>query len=125
MSNVPRTRRIDEQLKQELSLLIRKEIGDSRIMMISITFVKVVRDLSQAKVLVTYLGPKEERSEMIDLLNEYAPMFQRMLGKILKLRKIPKFEFAYDEQLEKGNELSALITEAIQEDEAKSKDHDE
>lgn len=125
MSNVPRTRRIDEQLKQELSLLIRKEIGDSRIMMISITFVKVVRDLSQAKVLVTYLGPKEDRKEMIDLLNEYAPMFQRMLGKILKLRKIPKFEFAYDEQLEKGNELSALITEAIQEDEAKSKDHDE
>ena len=125
MANISRTRRIDEQLKQELSLLIRKEIGDSRIMMISITFVKVVRDLSQAKVLVTYLGPKEDRKEMIDLLNEYAPMFQRMLGKILKLRKIPKFEFAYDEQLEKGNELSALITEAIQEDEAKSKDHDE
>lgn len=125
MSNVPRTRRIDEQLKQELSLLIRREIGDSRIMMISITLVRVVRDLSQAKVLVTYLGPKEDRKAMIDLLNEYSPMFQRMLGKILKLRKIPKFEFAYDEQLEKGNELSALITEAIQEDEAKSKNNDE
>ena len=125
MSNVPRTRRIDEQLKQELSLLIRKEIGDARIMMVSITLVRVVRDLSQAKVLVTYLGPKEERDEIIALLNEYAPVFQRMLGKVLKLRKIPKFEFAYDEQLEKGNELSALITEAIQEDEAKNKDHDE
>jgi len=125
MANISRTRRIDEQLKQELSMLIRKEIGDSRIMMISITFVKVVRDLSQAKVLVTYLGPREERDEMIDLLNEYASMFQRMLGKVLKLRKIPKFEFEYDEQLEKGNELSALITEAIQEDEAKNKDHDE
>lgn len=125
MSNVPRTRRIDEQLKQELSLLIRKEIGDARIMMVSITLVRVVRDLSQAKVLVTYLGPKEERDEIIALLNEYAPVFQRMLGKVLKLRKIPKFEFAYDEQLEKGNELSALITEAIQEDEAKNKDHNE
>lgn len=125
MSNVPRTRRIDEQLKQELSLLIRKEIGDARIMMVSITLVRVVRDLSQAKVLVTYLGPKEERDEIVALLNEYAPVFQRMLGKVLKLRKIPKFEFAYDEQLEKGNELSALITEAIQEDEAKNKDHDE
>lgn len=125
MSNVPRTRRIDEQLKQELSLLIRKEIGDARIMMVSITLVRVVRDLSQAKVLVTYLGPKEERDEIIALLNEYAPVFQRMLGKVLKLRKIPKFEFAYDEQLEKGNELSALITEAIQEDEAKNKDYNE
>jgi len=125
MANISRTRRIDEQLKQELSLLIRKEIGDARIMMISITFVKVVRDLSQAKVLVTYLGPVEERPAMIDLLNEHASIFQRMLGKVLKLRKIPKFEFAYDEQLEKGNELSALITEAIQEDEAKNKEHDE
>ncbi|WP_018122957.1 30S ribosome-binding factor RbfA [Wohlfahrtiimonas chitiniclastica] len=125
MANISRTRRIDEQLKQELSLLIRREIGDSRVMMISITLVKVVRDLSQAKVLVTYLGPVEERAEMVALLNEYAPLFQRMLGKVLKLRKIPKFEFVYDEQLEKGNELSALITEAVQEDEARHKDHDE
>lgn len=125
MTNVPRTRRIDEQLKQELSLLMRKEISDPRAMMISITLVKVVRDLSQAKVLVTYLGPAEERDEMIALLNEYGSTFQRMLGKILKLRKIPKFEFVYDELLEKGNELSALITEAIQEDEAKSKNNDE
>ncbi len=125
MANISRTRRIDEQLKQELSTLIRREVGDSRAMMISITLVKVVRDLSQAKVLVTYLGPNEERKEMVGVLNEHASTFQRMLGKILKLRKIPKFEFAYDEQLEKGNELSALITEAIQEDEAKNKERDE
>ncbi len=125
MADYSRTKRIDEQLKQELSLLIRKEIGDPRAMMISITLVNVVRDLSQAKVLVTYLGPKEERDEMVDLLNEYAPTFQRQLGKILKLRKIPKFEFAYDIQLERGNELSALITEAVHEDEEKAHHDDE
>lgn len=125
MADYSRTKRIDEQLKQELSLLIRKEIGDPRAMMISITLVNVVRDLSQAKVLVTYLGPKEERDEMVALLNEYAPTFQRQLGKILKLRKIPKFEFAYDIQLERGNELSALITEAVHEDEEKAHHDDE
>lgn len=120
MSNNSRLKRIDEQLRQELSMLIRKEISDSRAMMVSITLVETVRDFSQAKVYVTYLGPAEERNDVIDMLHEYGPEFRRQLGKILRLRTIPRFHFIYDDLLEKSNAMTSLITEAIRSDELKA-----
>lgn len=120
MSNNSRLKRIDEQLRQELSMLIRKEISDSRAMMVSITLVETVRDFSQAKVYVTYLGPAEERGDVIDMLHEYGPEFRRQLGKILRLRTIPRFHFIYDDLLEKSNAMTSLITEAIRSDELKA-----
>ena len=120
MSNNSRLKRIDEQLRQELSMLIRKEISDSRASMVSITLVETVRDFSHAKVYVTYLGPEEERGEIIDLLHEYAQEFRRQLGKILRLRTIPRFHFIYDDLLEKSNAMTSLITEAIRSDEQKA-----
>ncbi|MHC5225150.1 30S ribosome-binding factor RbfA [Ignatzschineria sp. LJL83] len=120
MSNNSRLKRIDEQLRQELSMLIRKEISDPRASMVSITLVETVRDFSHAKVYVTYLGPEEERGEIIDLLHEYAQEFRRQLGKILRLRTIPRFHFIYDDLLEKSNAMTSLITEAIRSDEQKA-----
>ncbi len=120
MSNNSRLKRINEQLRQELSLLIRKDMSDPRAMMVSITLVETVRDFSQAKVYVTYLGPEEERGEIIDLLHDYGPEFRRQLGKILRLRTIPRFHFVYDDLLEKSNAITSLITEAIRSDEMKA-----
>lgn len=114
-----RIKRIDQQLKEELSFLIRKDIYDARAQMISITQVDMVRDYSVAKVYVTYLGPLSEREEIIDLLHHHGGDFRRKLGKALRLHTIPRFHFVYDNLLEKSNELSSLIEEAIHEDEAK------
>lgn len=117
-----RLKRINEQLRQELSLLIRKDVSDSRVLMVSVTQVDTVRDFSQAKVYITYLGPDEERKEIIALLHEYAPEFRRQLGKILRLRTIPRFHFVYDDLLEKSNAITSLITEAIRSDEMKAEE---
>lgn len=101
-------------------MLIRQEIHDPRALMVSITLVETVRDFSQAKVYITYLGPTEERDEIIDLLHQYGGEFRRQLGKILRLRTIPKFHFVYDDLLERSNKISSLISEAIRSDEAKA-----
>ncbi len=121
-NNNSRLKRINEQLRQELSLLIRKDISDPRALMVSVTLVEMVRDYSQAKVFVTYLGPEEERKEIIALLHEYAQEFRRQLGKILRLRTIPRFHFVYDDLLEKSNAITSLIHEAIRTDEKKAEE---
>lgn len=125
MTDIARTQRIAEQLRQELSILLRREFSSPDINMVSITLVKVVRDLSQATVYVTYLGDKEKRPMIMQRLVEIAPMLRKMLGKILRLRTIPKFIFVYDEVFEKGLELSNLIASAIATDEKKAEDHPE
>lgn len=116
MADVSRTRRIGEQLKQEIALKIRTEVKDPRAPMISVTVVDVVRDLSQAKVLVTYLGPVEHRLEIMEALKNAAGSIRTALGKTLRLRTIPKLYFSYDEQLEKSTALSALISQAVAKD---------
>ena len=58
----PRTRRIGEQIRRELAELIRAEIRDPRMAMVSMTTVEVSRDLAHAKVYICllYTSPAHE-----------------------------------------------------------------
>ncbi len=109
----PRTRRIAEQLKRELAELLRSEADDPRLALVSITNVVVSRDLAHAKVYVTLLGYEDQRSEVVEALNCLAPELRRLLGRILRLRVIPRLVFYYDEVIERGAALSALIDRAV------------
>lgn len=109
----PRTRRIAEQLKRELAGLLRSEADDPRLALVSITSVVVSRDLAHAKVYVTLLGYEDQRSEVVEALNCLAPELRRLLGRILRLRVIPRLVFYYDEVIEHGAALSALIDRAV------------
>ncbi len=122
MADSTRLRRIGEQLRQELASVIYSEL-DTKLRMVSITVVKVVRDLSQATVYVTFLGDSSQRAAIVKQLNDHNGLFRSLLGKRLKLRTIPKFIFVYDEVMEKGNQLTQLIQQAISQDAEKSANH--
>jgi len=109
----PRTRRVAEQMRRELAELLRREIRDPRMTMVSITSVEVTRDLAYAKVYVTILGDPAEREEMMEALNQAAPLLRRDLGRQMRIRTVPRLEFLYDEVVERGARLSALITQVV------------
>lgn len=113
IKTIPRTRRIGEQLRRELAELIRDELGDPRLALVSMTSIEVSRDLAYARIYVTLLGDPRERTERVAELNRAAPLLRRELGRRLHLRTIPKLEFRYDEVVEHGAHLSALIDAAI------------
>ncbi len=108
-----RTDRIGAQLQRELADLIHNQLGDSRLKMITLQEVRVVRDLSQATVFFTLLGDTLERKETQNLLRELAPHLRKELGRRLRLRTIPQLHFTYDESVERGAQLSALIERAV------------
>ncbi|PWV59254.1 30S ribosome-binding factor RbfA [Plasticicumulans acidivorans] len=119
-----RTRRLGEQIRRDLSLLIRQEIDDRRAAMVSITLVEVARDLSHAKVYVTYIGERDERKEMLAMLNAAAGVLRQQLGRGLHIRTVPRLAFEYDESIERGSDLDALIRKAVAEDQARHRDDD-
>ena len=121
----PRTRRVGEQLRRELAQLTRDEIRDPRVAMVSITGVDVSRDLAHAKVYVTFLGDAGERSDLVGLLNQAAPMLRRELGRRMRIRAIPQLRFLYDDVIEQGARLDSLISAAVAADAARHQDHDE
>ena len=119
-----RSRRVGEQLKRELAELIRDQ-GDERLNLASITAVEVTRDMAYGKVFITLLDEPTARPAAVERLNQLAPAFRRQLGKTLRLRTIPKLTFLYDEAVERGAELSALIDNAVKADRAAAAGRDD
>jgi ribosome-binding factor A len=116
----PRTRRVGEQMQRELSALIRQEVKDPRVGMVTVSAVEVTRDLAHAKVFITVLGDAETRDASLAALNKAAGFLRHELGQRMLTRTVPQLRFVYDESIERGSRLSALIDTAV-----KSDRHDE
>lgn len=111
-----RTRRVAEQLRRELSELIREEVKDPRLGAVTITDVRVSRDLGHAKVFVGFLGSDQRVADKLAVLNHAAGFLRRELGRRVKLRVVPLPHFEYDDALDRGPALDRLIDEAIEAD---------
>jgi len=112
----PRTRRVGEQIQRELAELIRTELRDPRLGMVSISSVQVSRDMAHAKIHVSVLGNEQQVSDSLGVLNHAAGFLRHKLGKILHMRVIPALRFYHDRSLEEGARLGALINKAIASD---------
>jgi ribosome-binding factor A len=108
----PRSSRIAEQLQRELSELIRRQVKDPRVHLVTITDVDVSPDLSNAKVLISVLGSDSPQPEVTNALNHAAGFLRHTLGRTLKLRSIPELRFQYDDTLDRAARLDALIKRA-------------
>ena len=111
-----RTERLSEQVRRELSELIRREIKDPRVGMVSITDVRVSRDLSHAKVYITRIGAPEDRDPAVQALNHAAGFLKRELGRSMHVRSVPNLRFQYDTAVEEGARMETLIDRAIASD---------
>lgn len=109
----PRARRVGELLQRELAQLIQEELNDPRVGLVTVSHVEVSPDLRQAKVYVTILAEEKNIQEQLKILNKAAGFLQHGLSQRVKLRSIPRLRFVYDDSIERGRHLSALIEEAV------------
>jgi len=102
--------RVGSLLRDELTNVILRGTKDPRIdTLVSITELEVSRDLSLAKVYVSYYGSKEKREEIIRALNHAAGFFQREVAARVRLRFTPHFVFVYDESIERGFRVTETL----------------
>jgi ribosome-binding factor A len=114
-----RTDRVAEQIQRELADLIRLEVKDPRVRMVTVTGVEVARDYSHAKIFYTTL---EGANDLVQQGLERASGFLRsQLAHAMKLRITPQLHFVYDPSIEHGAHLSQLIDQAVASDRARSK----
>jgi ribosome-binding factor A len=116
MSNkaFPRAKRIAQRIQQTLSELIRRELRDPRLGMVTLTEVRVSKDLSYAKVYFSVLGAQPQQAQ--EILEAAAPLLRGPLGRALGIRHSPELRFVQDKLIESGAHLSALITRAVKDD---------
>ena len=111
-----RTIRISEEVRRELSELIR-EIKDPRLpLMTSITNVKVTKDLRYADVWFSVLGKQEDISKAAEALESASGFLRRELAHRLSLRYTPELRFKSDDSIEHGVYMSSLINKTVTKD---------
>jgi|SRR5688500_13998639 ribosome-binding factor A len=112
----PRSRRIAEQVQRELSGIIRLELKDPRVGMITITDVEVTLDQKVAKVFFTLLGDESKIEETTRGLQHAAGFLRSQLAQRFEMRSVPQLQFVYDASVERGVRLSRLIDVAVADD---------
>lgn len=108
-----RTDRVAEQIRRDLSELIRAELRDPRVQQVSITAVEVTPDYAHAKVFYTALVGESEREALAQGLKRAAGFLRHELSRQLMLRTVPELHFEYDTSVERGISLSSLIDSAV------------
>lgn len=108
-----RLSRIADQIQRELAELVRLEVRDPRVRLVTLTGVELSRDQSHAKVFFTTLGPATDIPEVLEGLDRAAGFLRSSLSKRLSTRKVPELHFTHDPSVEHGVRLSRLIDEAV------------
>ena len=103
--------RINEEVKREVSNIIQNEIKDPRLTaMVSVTDVKVTRDLRYAKVFVSIFGKNdEEKNNTFVALKNASGYIRKEIGQRINLRYKPQIIFELDDSINYGMHIEELI----------------
>jgi ribosome-binding factor A len=104
-----RPTRVGEQIREDLTELLTREVHDPGIGFLTITHVRVTPDLHQARVYYTTLGDQKARRESARALERAAPFLRRQLGRRLRLRHTPELEFFFDESIERHDRIEQIL----------------
>jgi ribosome-binding factor A len=113
MKSFSRTSRIADQMQRDLAQLIRTELKDPRVGLVTIQSVDVSPDYSHAKIFFTQLGEAKDAKACTEALNHAAGFLRHHIAERLGMRTMPVLHFVYDESVERGIHLSQLIDTAI------------
>ncbi len=106
-----RSDRVSSQMQKELSLILQREVKDSRLGFITINEVLVSKDLAVAKVYFTVLNTDQDGKKIqVKYLNELAPIIRHALAKRMRLRHISELRFYYDDSFDTGMRVAELLT---------------
>ncbi len=109
-------RRVAEQIHRELAELIRLELKDPRVGLITLTDVEVTPDYAHAKVFFTHAGRGAPARTSSRACKQAAGFLRRELGRRIRIHNMPELHFVYDASVERGARLSKLIDEAVESD---------
>ncbi|MEM6605958.1 MAG: 30S ribosome-binding factor RbfA [Pseudomonadota bacterium] len=109
-----RQERVADHLRRELSLLIQRELSDPRLSLVSITDVRVSRDIAHARVFFTCMNcdSEEDARPVTTALSGAAGYLRNQLASSTSMRKVPSLRFQFDTSVGRGRDMEALISKA-------------
>jgi len=106
-----RLERVNQLIKEEVSMLLQRELKDPRLGFVTVTEVDVTADLKHAKVYVSVLGPEERWVSSFQALDSARGFVWNWLRRHLDLRVTPDIAFRPDRSMEHAAHIQSLLAE--------------
>lgn len=104
--------RINDEIKKEVSEIIRSELKDPRIGIItSVIKVETTNDLKYCKIYVSILGDDEKKDETMVGLKNASGFIRKQIANRINLRNTPELKFVLDNSLEYSFKISKIIND--------------
>jgi ribosome-binding factor A len=105
-----RLERVNQLIKEEISMLLQRELKDPRLGFVTVTEVDVTPDLKHAKVYVSVLGPEERWVSSFQALDSARGFVWKWLRRHLDLRATPDIAFRPDRSMEHAAHIQSLLS---------------
>lgn len=108
-----RRSRLGEQLRRELSTRIQYQLRDPDVGPLTVTGVDVTEDLWLARVYVELHGSRDQQARTLVALGRAAPFLRSVLGRELRIRRMPELRFQRDTTIEDGRRIDAILRDVM------------
>jgi len=112
-----RTEKVAEEIRHQLADVLKRELSDLQIGLVTVTKVTISPDLKYSKIYLSFIGNKIPVETCIDKVNFRKKQIRMGLSKRLSLRFMPEISFYYDDTIEYANHINELIKQIHKDDE--------
>lgn len=117
--------RVGELIREEVArMVISGEIKDSRIGLITITGFDISNDLRSMTIYVSAMGKDDSKKDSLAALSSASRFVRRVLGKRLRMKRIPDLCFKADDSIEYSDKISRILNDLKKEDGGETDDGD-
>lgn len=106
-----RLQRVNQLIREEISLLIQRELKDPRLGFVTVTEVDVTKDLRSAKVYVSVLGSEAQLQASLEALESARGFIRNWLVPRLRMRAVPHFTFHADRSMAHAAQIQTVLEE--------------
>jgi ribosome-binding factor A len=109
MSGEARARRLADRIREELADLLRREVSDPRLALVSVTDVEVDREFAVATIYVSAVDASDRAEEILAAFDRARGFLRHELAARIPLRTFPRLRFRHDASAERGDQIEKLI----------------
>jgi ribosome-binding factor A len=125
MVSKTRLQKIEDRIFEELSIILLMEVADPRLATVSITKVRVDRELAYANIYVSSLEGSETADEIVAGLGHAGGYLRSELARRMQLRYTPRLRFYWDPSPEHADRIDQLIASLHQEEQPLEPEEDQ
>ena len=111
-----RTDKVAEEIKHQLAGILSRDLAELHLGLVTVTSVRISKDLKNAKVYVSFIGNKESTEGCLEKVNNRKKQIRMHLGANMHLRYVPELDFYFDDNMEYASRIDEIIKEIHKED---------